>query len=683
MTVVIVVVMLMPMKVALVAASTIPITIFISLGIFYALGIELNTVTLAALIVTLGMIVDNSIVIIDNYLEKIGEGVSRWHASIQSATHFFKSIFSATMAISITFFPFLIVMKRMIHDFLLSFPWAITIILGISLMVATLLVPFMQYWFIRKPIDNSRKSFSVLDLLQKYYNKLLEICFTYPRTTIAGGVLSVVLGVVLMGILPQKLMPTADRDQFAVEIYLPTGTAVEKTEVLADSIADILRKDNRILSVSSFIGTSSPRFHTAYAPQLGGTNYAQLIVNTTGNAETVEILDEYTPLYTNAFPEARVRFKQIGFSQAVYPIELRLSGENLDSLKYAADKYLSLLRSLPETLLAQTNYSEPQTAARIVLKEDEASRLGVNNMQLETTLAMRYGNGVSLTNVWEGDYDIPVVLKSEKADKSDYNELDDELIPVSGGLASVPLSQIAEIKPVTKDGQIVRRNGIYTITVMSDLRRDVNSTAFIKTVQQKLKEIPLPEGVTLNYGGDLEQDTENQPPIMAALSIAAFIIFFILLAHFRRISIALLIFVSMSLCIFGTAAGVLIQGVDFGMTSTLGIISLMGIVVRNGIIMIDYAEELREKEKMCVRDAIYHSTQRRMRPIFLTSMAASMGVIPMILGKSGLWMPMGTVICYGTIITMFFLLTVLPVSYMMIFRGTTKKRIAYEALERE
>ena len=546
-----------------------------------------------------------------------------------------------------------------------------------------MLVPFMQYWFIRKPIDNSRKSFSVLDLLQKYYNKLLEICFTYPRTTIAGGVLSVVLGVVLMGKLPQKLMPTADRDQFAVEIYLPTGTAVEKTEVLADSIADILRKDNRILSVSSFIGTSSPRFHTAYAPQLGGTNYAQLIVNTTGNAETVEILDECTPLYTNAFPEARVRFKQIGFSQAVYPIELRLSGENLDSLKYAADKYLSLLRSFPETLLAQTNYSEPQTAARIVLKEDEASRLGMNNMQLETTLAMRYGNGVSLTNVWEGDYDIPVVLKSEKADKSDYNELDDELIPVSGGLASVPLSQIAEIKPVTKDGQIVRRNGIYTITVMSDLRRDVNSTAFIKTVQQKLKEIPLPEGVTLNYGGDLEQDTENQPPIMAALSIAAFIIFFILLAHFRRISIALLIFVSMSLCIFGTAAGVLIQGVDFGMTSTLGIISLMGIVVRNGIIMIDYAEELREKEKMCVRDAIYHSAQRRMRPIFLTSMAASMGVIPMILGKSGLWMPMGTVICYGTIITMFFLLTVLPVSYMMIFRGTTKKRIAYEALERE
>ena len=138
----------------------------------------------------------------------------------------------------------------------------------------------------------------------------------------------------------------------------------------------------------------------------------------------------------------------------------------------------------------------------------------------------------------------------------------------------------------------------------------------------------------------------------------------------------------MTLCVFVTAVGVLIQGVDFGMTCTLGIISLMGIIVRNGIIMIDYAEELRATEKLCVRDAIYHSARRRMHPIFLTSAAASMGVIPMILGKSGLWMPMGTVICYGTLITMLFLLTVLPVAYLLIFRGSSQKRAQLEALEK-
>ena len=679
--VVVVVMLLLPMRVALVAASTIPITIFISLGLFYAFGIELNTVTLAALIVTLGMIVDNSIVIIDSYLEKIGEGMSRWHASIYSATHFFKAIFSATLAISITFFPFLIVIPGMIHDFLLSFPWSILLILGISLLVAMLLVPFMQFWFIRKPVPHVKKGFSFMDVLQRFYNKILDACFAHPYITMCMGLGSIIVGVLLMGKLPQKLMPVADRNQFAIEIYLPTGTAVERTAVVADSIENVLRKDARVVSVTSFIGCSSPRFHTAYAPQIGGTNYSQLIVNTLGNEETVELLDEYSAKYTNAFPEARVRFKQISFSQAVYPVELRLSGQNLDSLKFVAGKYLALLRNMPEVELAQTNFSEPQTSMKVVLKEDEASRLGINNMQVETTLAMRYGNGVPLSNVWEGDYNIPITLKSEKADKADYSDLSDEMIPVMGGLGNVPLRQVAEVVPSVKDGQIVRRNGIYTITVMSDVRRDVNVTAFYSKSEKKLATIPLPEGVTLAYGGDDEQDNENLPPIMSALAIAAFIIFFILLAHFKKISIALLIFLSMTLCLFGTAVGVLVQGVDFGMTCTLGIISLMGIIVRNGIIMIDYAEELRATEKLCVRDAIYHSAQRRMRPIFLTSAAASMGVIPMILGKSGLWMPMGTVICYGTLITMLFLLTVLPISYMLMFRGSTSKRAKMEAME--
>lgn len=257
--VIIVVMLLLPMRVALVAASTIPITIFISLGLFHAFDIELNTVTLAALIVTLGMIVDNSIVIIDSYLEKLGEGVSRWHASIQSATHFFKSIFSATCAISITFFPFLITTTGQIQDFLVSFPWAISIVLGVSLLVAALLVPFMQFYFIRKPMEsatnkNGKKKFSFLDALQKYYNKLLDLCFTWPRMTMALGLLSIIIGIVLMGKLPQRLMPIAERNQFAVEISLPTGTAVEKTGQIADSLEHILRNDPRVVSVASFVG---------------------------------------------------------------------------------------------------------------------------------------------------------------------------------------------------------------------------------------------------------------------------------------------------------------------------------------------------------------------------------------------------------------------------------------------
>lgn len=681
--VIIVVMLLLPMRVALVAASTIPITIFISLGLLYAFGVELNTVSLAALIVTLGMIVDNSIVIIDNYLEKLGEGESRWRASIESATHFFKSILSATLAISITFFPFLFTTTGMIHDFLLTFPWSITLILGISLLVATLLVPFMQFWFICKPMTTGGKGFSFLDFLQKYYDKLLDFCFRQPKATLVAGLGCTVLGAVLLGSLPQRMMPAADRNQFAVEIYLPTGTAVAKTAQVADSLESLLCKDPRVVSIASFKGCSSPRFQNAYAPQIAGTNYAQFIVNTTGVKETVELLDECTPRYSTYFPEARVRFKQLSYSEAVYPIEVRLSGENLEVLKREADNVLALFHTIPELLHPHTDFEEPLSATTVTLREDEAARLGISNTGVETTLAMRYGPGISVADVWEGDYNLSVVLKGEKADSATNVDLMNEPISVGGGFMSVPLRQVADLKPTWKDGQLVRRNGVYTVTVMADLQRGVNAMEVTSLVQKRLKELVLSPDVLLTFGGDLEDNNDKMPAIFSGLLVAIVVIFAVLIAHFKRVVLATLIFVSMGLCLFGTAMGIWIQGVDFGVTSILGVVALLGIIVRNGIIMFDYAEELRKTEGLHVKEAIYYSAKRRMRPIFLTSAAASMGVIPMILGRSSLWMPMGTVICYGTLITMLFILTVLPVGYWLALEGSTRRRALSKKMENE
>ena len=686
--VILVVMLLLPIRVALVAASTIPISIFISLALFYAFGIELNTVTLAALIVTLGMIVDNSIVIIDSYLEMISEGVSRWHASIKSATHFFKSIFSATLAISITFFPFLFTLTGMTGDFVASFPWAVTLILMISLLVAELLVPFMQFFFIRKPMQSElpkdgKKKFSFLDFIQSQYDKLLNLCFKFPKTTLAFGVGSVVAGVLMMGKLPQQLLPTAERNQFAVEIYMPTGTAVEKTTLVADSLEYILRQDNRVVSVASFKGCASPRFQNSYAPQMGGPNFAQFIVNTTGNEDTEALLDEYTPRCRAMFPEAVVRFKQLGYSEAVSPIEVRLSGDDLGLLQKEAERVMALLRTLPELNLVRTNFNEPLAATRITLDEDQSTRMGISNAALETALAMRYGSGIPVGTVWEGDYDINVVMKSNRSDDADFTNVQDERISVAGGLVDVPLRQVAKIEPSWENGQIVRRNGVRTITVMAETERGINALQATAKVQKLMEENTVADGVTVTYGGELSENEEQMPGIMAALYIAIAIIFFILVFHFKRIGTATLLLVCLTLCLFGTALGVMIQGVDFGVTCVMGLVSLMGILVRNGITMVDYAEELRKEEHLHAREAIYLSAKRRMRPIFLTSAAASMGVIPMILGGSGLWMPMGTVIFYGTLITMLFILTVIPVAYWIVLGGNPKRRMERERMEQE
>ena len=453
--------------------------------------------------------------------------------------------------------------------------------------------------------------------------------------------------------------------------------------MVADSLERMIRKDPRIVSVTSFKGCNSPRFHSSYAPQIPGSNFAQFIVNTKGVHETVELLDEMAPRYANYFPEATIKFKQLLYSLAASPIEVRLSGENPDSLKYYAQVIAAGMKEMPEMLYVRTDRNEPLAGTEITLKEDEASRLGINNLSLETTLAMRYGKGLPLADVWEGDYSIPLVIKSTKSDESSNADLMNELIPAYGGISNIPLRQVATIVPVWKDGQIVRRNGINIITILGEPVRGCNTLSVNEKVDRLIDELDLPSEITVQYGGELEENKDNMPTIMTALVIAAFMIFFILLAHFHRINIALLIFCSMGLCVFGTALGLRVMELDFGVTCVLGITSLMGIIVRNGIIMVDYAEELRKNERLHVKEAIFQSASRRMRPIFLTSAAASMGVIPMILGGSGLWMPMGTVIFFGTLITMIFLLTVLPVCYWMIFRGSSRKREKILQLENQ
>ena len=670
----------MPMRVALVAASTIPISIFISLGLFYAFGIELNTVTLAALIVTLGMIVDNSIVIIDNYMELMAEGMSRWRASIKSANHFFKSILSATLAISITFFPFLLTTTGMYHDFLLLFPWGILIVLLVSLVVAELLTPFLQFYFIREPIKerigkDGKPRFSFLNLMQKYYNKLIDFCFRHPYGVVGVAVVSVLAGIGLMAILPQKMMPTAERNQFAVEIYLPTGTQLDRTKAVADSLEHILRKDKRVVSIASFKGSASPRFQTSYAPQFGGKNYAQFIVNTKDSKATEEVLHDYRMKYVNAFPDAYVRFKQLNYSAEGNSIELRLTGDNWTQLKQTADSVTALFRANNDLILARNDVNEPLLATNIKLDEEKANRIGANNSLVELTMATRYNNGgIPVTTVWDGDYGMPVALKSSKADNASVADIANEPIPVAGGLKTVPLRQIAKVEPRWEDGQICHRNGRRTITVMADVVDGVNVMNVTTKLQKQIDTDKLPQGVSAEWGGEYEQANEANPQIIGGLMISIVIIFFLMLGHFRKISTAILLLGSLSLVLLGTALGVLIPGGEFSLTCYLGVVSLMGILVRNAIIMYDYAEELRKTEHLTAHEAIQLSAKRRMRPIFLTSAAASMGVVPMMLGGSGLWAPMGNVIFFGTMITMLFILTIMPISYWLVMSGTTKKR---------
>ena len=669
---------LLPFRVATVAASTIPITIFISLGIMYVSGMELNTVTLAALIVVLGIIVDNSIVIIDSYMEMLDHGISRWNATISSAKRYSKAILSATLAITITVFPFLFTFKGMFNEFVQLFPWTLSITLGVSLLVAMLLIPFIQYSFIKKGFQQMKQGkrenhHNLLDIVQSTYEKWLEKAFRYPKMTITLGILSVVMAVILFMFIPQKLMPIAERNQFAVEIYLPQGNSLNQTAMVADSLEKILRKDERIKAVTSFVGTSSPRFHTTYAANLPAKNYAQFIVNTVSNKATEKVLDDYSDKYAEYFPNAHIRFKQLDYQPVAAPIEIRISGESIPDLKLTADSLIKRMRKVDGLVWVRTNFEEMLPGMQVDVDPVEANRLGISKTTVSTNLAMRF-DGLPVTTLWENDYPLTVKLKAEREGDVNYNEIENEYIHSFIPGISVPLRQIAKVKPDWNQGQIVRRNGVRTLSILADVKRGMNTNTAFSEVKKITEIWPLPKGTSISYGGAYESDAETLPRILSGLGMAIFIIFLILLFHFKRINMALLVLLAAGLSLLGAVLGLLLLNLEFGVTSLLGVVSLLGILVRNGIIMLDYAEELRFKHKMTILEAAIEAGKRRMRPIFLTSAAASMGVVPMIFSKSALWEPMGTVIFFGTSTSMVLLVFILPVAYWLIFKRVDARK---------
>ena len=682
--VVIAVMILLPLRVALVAASTIPLTIFVSIGLFYAFDFELNTVTLACLIVSLGLIVDDSVVIIDNYVEQLAEGIDPKSAALRSASMFLKAIFSATLAISITFFPFLMTIKGTMHDFLLDFPWAITIILVSSFVIATLHVPFMQYVFIKPEkaaaIYNSsgkKKHTSLLNLLQGFYNKVADWCFDHPVWLSVICLASMIGGILMLMGRPMQMMPIAERNQFAVEINLPTGTALERTSEVADSLEAILAKDSRVVSIANFHGCSSPRFQSTYAPQVGGPNFAQFIVNTTSNKATEEVLHEYTAKYEAYFPDAVVRFKQLSYSNAKYPVEVEISGENFADIRRVSDSVQAIMQRDPKLSIVRSSLDLPLMATLVKPDPATMSRLGMSTGGLELNLGVRYGKGVPVATIWDGSYAKEIVVRTPEADKATAPQLETGLIPIMA-VENAPLSQMATVVPEPVVGQITHLNGVKTIYLTAGVPYEYNTIDATKELAKKIDKLDLPDGINITYGGEIENTNTLLPQIVAALMLSVVIIFIILLFHYKNVRLTLVFLGCIIFCIPGVGFGLWIGNIAFSITCTLGVISLMGILVRNVIIMFDFAEDLQVSEGLSLRDSILESAKRRMRPILLTSTAASMGVIPMMLGKSPLWMPMAIVIFWGTIISFFYIVTIIPVIYWK-----TQKPVATRLTEKQ
>jgi multidrug efflux pump subunit AcrB len=683
---------LLPFRVALISAVAIPVTIAATFAALNTLGIELHQVSIAALIVVLGMVVDDAIVIADNYVELLDEGVPRPEAAWRSASDLAVPVLTATLTIIASFLP-LSLLPGTTGEFIRSLPVTVSVSLACSYVVAMLLTPVLCRAFIKTGLhgavahpasptpqgEAARRRFSPLDVMQGLYERVIGAAMAHKGLTVASGIAAFLVGLALMRLLPQQFFPSAERDQFVIDVWMPEGTRIEATDAVVRRLETALGKYPEVRDVASFVGASAPRFYYNLAPEPPTLNYAQLLLRTTSAEATPELVARLHRELPAVVPDAQLLVRELAQGASTLAAnEVRITGDELPTVKRLGAQVVRIFARTPGAADIRTNFHNDVWDVAVVIDNQVAHRLGLTNASIAGQLAGSF-QGAPVSTYWEGSRAVEIVLRLEEIRRQSFDNVRSAYLTSNVTGARIPLYEVAKLQPEWLSSRIVRRNGVRTLSVLSTGVPGLFASRPLAAATPAIDSLSLPPGYRIAYGGDREAQIETFGPMVRALLVSLVAIFLILLLQFRAIADALVIMVSIPLALFGAVLGLLITRNPFGFTAFLGLISLTGIVVRNAIMLVEYVVE-RRRHGVTVQQAALEAGRRRLRPIFLTTLAAAIGVLPMILSGSSLWSPLASVISVGLLCSMVFTLVVVPVVYVLAERrGQTGVGPAVEA----
>jgi outer membrane protein TolC len=478
-------------------------------------------------------------------------------------------------------------------------------------------------------------------------------------------VAAVCAGAAMFRLIPQQFFPSAERNQFVIDVWMPQGSRIEATDDAMRRIERTLRAESQVAHFAAFVGQSAPRFYYNVNPQLPDTAYGQFIVNTRDEKETPRLVAELRRSLASTTPEALVIVKEL--QQGIImqaPVEVRISGYEIGELQRLGRQVEDVIRAVPDAELVHNDYYNDSYRVDVDVNTEISNRLGLSNAIVSQTLSGGF-SGAPVSTFWEGDRAVNIVLRLDPRYRRSFEDVRDTYLTSPITHASVPLRSVAGLEPTWQTSRIVRRSGIRTLTVRAFPVRGHLASGILNSVDPKLRALPLPAGYRMEYGGERTNTTETMPAMQSALAISLVAIFLVLLMQFRTLSDPLIVMCSIPLTLFGAMLGLVLTHYPFGFTAFTGLISLCGIVVRNSIILVDYIRE-KLQEGLSLEQAATEAGERRLRPIFLTTMAAAVGVSPMILSGSSLWGPLASVIAVGLVFSMFFTLLVVPVLYVVV-----------------
>ena len=674
--VILVTMLLLPMRVALVATVAIPVTVSITFGLLDMIGVELQQVSIAALIVVLGMVVDDAIVIADNYVELLDHNVPRDEAAGRCASEMAVPVFTATITIISSFAPLLLI-KGSTGEFIRALPIAVSIALATSFVVAMILTPLTARFFIRAGLhtgqtDSVAKKFDMVDSMQRVYNRAIAWSMENRRMVLISGGVVFLAGLGVLQLVKQQFFPLAERDQFVMDIWMPEGSRIEATDAAVRRVEQAIQSESTIKNYSSFIGAGAPRFYYDISPQPPAENYAQILVNTGSVSQTPKIVEKLRKQLPALVPEARIFVKELQQGDDMEaPVEVRISGESSFMLNASASQVEDILRHTPGASYIHTDWHGTQAQTGVHLNDAIANRLGFTNANVAQQMAIGL-DGAPIAAFWEGDRQIDIALRLQENERANVQNLADLYVQSPSTGASLPLRSIATLTPELQPARIVHRNGVPTITVRCFEADGYLPSQVLGSARKQIAQMNLPDGYHIEYGGEEESQNDTSGDMTWALIVSLILIFLVLLLQFRTFIDPLIVMTAFPLALPGAALGLFVTRNPFGFTAFVGIISLGGLVVRNSIILIDAIYE-RLKAGTPLVQAAMEAGERRLRPIFLTTMAAAVGVVPMIISGSSLWSPLASVIAFGLLVSMFFTLIVIPVLFVTVHDFKAKR----------
>ena len=653
-----------------VVALTIPFVLLATFLTMHLLKIDLHRISTGALIIALGLLVDDAMIVVEMMVRKLEEGLDKFAAATFAYASTAWPMLSGTLVTAAGFLP-IAMAKSATGEYTFGMFSVTSIALVISWFAAIIATPLFGYWILRRPKNATAEGEPHEHFDTPFYTRLratIDWCIAHRWRTIGITLIGLLLGAAGMGLTEKQFFPTGDRTEVMVELWLPEGSSFQATEAQVARLEAFLKADKDVQTFVTSVGMSLPRYYLSLNQELFRPNFSHTLILT----DTVEARDRVTlklqsELDTN-FPGVRGRALKTPLGPPVaYPVIFRVSGPDIGRLKQIGDEVAVVMRKNPNTVEVNTDWGDRTPALQIEVDQDRARALGVTSLAVARALGATV-SGATIGQFRENDRLIDVVMRGPAGERAAVANVADLQIPTLSG-RTVPLATVATVRQVMEEPIIRRYSRVPTLSVRSDIVEGVQAPDVANQIDPQLAAIraKLPPGYYIEAGGAYEENTKAQGSIIAGVPLMLFVWLALLMLQLQSFSLAGMVLLTAPFGIVGVALGLLTFHMPFGFVAMLGVIALMGIIMRNTIILIDQI-----KQDMATGThawiAAREAAVRRFRPISLTAAAAVLAMIP--LTRSVLWGPMAVAIMAGLVVATVLTILAVPAIYAAWYRVT-------------